>query len=97
MSWKLVSANELQSLVKREPGNAQVEIVPAPDGHWAVTAKVAGFRYILACADSDRIRTYPTLLGGVRRALRSFATRSGIWICPDVVIEGCTVTPKPVA
>lgn len=92
MALQLVKANALHMRLTQEQGKARLELVPCVNGSWAVTAKVAENRYILACADSNRVRTYPTMLGALRRALHSFSGVASIWIEPLVRIDSCAAT-----
>lgn len=94
---QLIKADDLRNLLEREQGRARIEIVPLHDGPWVVSVKVAATRYILSCSDSKRMRIYHTMLGGVRRSLRSFPTPSGIWVLPSEPIEGCNPDSNAVA
>lgn len=97
MKGQLIKADDLRSLLQREQGRARIEIVSLHDGPWVVSVKTARTRYILSCSDSNRMRTYHTMLGGVRRSLRSFPTPFGIWVLPSESIDSCIEESNDVA
>lgn len=97
MALQLIKANALHLRLTQSKGRARLEVVPCTNGSWAVTSNVAYIRYILACSESDRVRTYPTMLGALRRALHSFSDVANIWVEPSNPINCCAVTPDSVA
>jgi hypothetical protein len=89
---QLLKANALHARLAQVQGKARLEIVPCENGAWTLTVKIAETLYILACADAPKARTYPTMLGAVRRALHSFSDVASIWVEPGNRIAGCALT-----